>query len=346
MNELDTRALLARLAADPAPPTTISVDRAVVTARQQRRRTHWLVSAAAVVVVLLLFGVVAVFKPEADGAVQVAAPRDGAASFDPTRTRLTVGWLPGDPPGVDRTVTRDVETVRSAAQDKSVTVFLARTGMKVATDWDSSGAESLGTPVPGLDVNGTAATWYPAPQVAGSSGYLRWEWAPGAQAVVAVERYADPKAVALRVAKSVRTDEKRFELPLKMDVPAGATVRSVSLTRGGGGKYTAVATFDRKERPGAMLTVTVMPDGGGTGFSPNTTLGKHPAAEAQQDIWYRIRMEWGKVAIVEVKDRSDDAAPASVAAVAAECRQIVQDVVVVGDLADPESWTRNPFRVT
>ncbi|EXG81801.1 hypothetical protein [Cryptosporangium arvum] len=360
MNELRTRDLLIRMANDPAPPTTVDVDRAIATAQLRRRRTQWLVIAAAAAVVLVVtLGVVTAFKPEdhAQPAPFVSAP----STFDPLNPRLEVGWVPdGFTSGLwNAAVTAEFRTY-SGPKAAGVTVYaIPRTGGFPAV-------ELFGRPIDGPDINGRPSTWhqvpvpiYTDPQVVASpgsspsptntkaptralknAGILRWEYGKGGTAQVEVANVTDPMEVATRIARSVRLDRpKPFSMPLRFSDPKIPIVR----TAGGTGGVTMEFASAGWKRPSALIGVGEARKAANLP-KPNVTLGTRKIREDLYPGLSAIIFDLAPGTEVSLQCGGPDDTEASTVATKAECRRLAASVQPVGTLSDPTTWTTSVLR--
>ncbi|GAA3398058.1 hypothetical protein [Cryptosporangium minutisporangium] len=345
MNELDTRALLGRMAAEPAPPTRTDIDGAIATARRQRQRTRWVVAAAAATVLILTVGLVTILRPEPqDPAPTATPPAVAPTKFDPTRTRLDVGWLPEGMRYRARSITADVESLLAApsASSAGVNIQLTAKGFVPTAESENVPGVPIGEPVLGPEVNGAPSRWYPGDAQGG--GWLHWEWAPGALAVVEVYGRTDARDVATRIARSVRADRERpVALPFTMARPDGTTVVTVGIVENGSGPYTTWLEFARARSDVSMLSVMVLPRRSVT-FTPDTVLGARPADEQQTGVWYSIRVELADDVLLEVKDRAASTSASAVDPVRAQVRAVAAGVQLSGDLSDPSTWSKEPLR--
>jgi len=363
MNELDTRTLLTRMAADPAPVTTVDIDAAITTAKHQRQRTRWIaVAAAAAVVLVVTFGLVTILKPDP----QRPAPLlDAPAAFDPLRPRLDVGWVPdGLTEGLwNAAVTAEFRNFDSKDQKRSVSVYaIPRTG-----GFPDQGG-TLGASSAGPDVNGQPGTWYqvlepdreapfvvtepgksPSPSPSKSKAppkvrtdaiTLRWEYAKGGQVQVDVLGFDDPEEIATRVARSVNLEHpETLRMPLEISKP------NVPVVRSGGSSEGTILEFASPgwKRPSMILGVHRRKPGDYT-QKPNTTLeGKRAREELVDSIamWAFLFDEKHEFSLQ--CGAADDTAAAKKAN-RAECRRIAASARLVGTYDDPSSWSSNPVR--
>ncbi|SHN47037.1 hypothetical protein [Cryptosporangium aurantiacum] len=355
MNELDTRTLLSRLASEPAPPTTVNVDRAIVTAQQHRKRGRWLLAAAAAAVVLVVtLGLVTAFRPDPPRPVPVVS---APTSFDPLRPRLEVGWLPdGVAEGLRNTLaTAESVDAESADQKTSVSVYVVPRNGEYSDVLD----ERVGEPTTGPDINGKPSQWWTIAEREDEPGgkpkdrkpiaggiLLRWEWAPGASAQVrVVTTTADPLDTAAEVARSVRLDRpKPFVAPLRLDPPqqlrAARTYRTAQPARGEmpAQRVTGIefGTSFAADRPSILVTLGqrdpryVQP--------PNTTVGPHQAHEQLIDSTTLLMLPLGTGQELMVQCSAADESPEAKSANRAECRRVAASAEPVGTLDDPSTW--------
>ncbi|MFG1927050.1 hypothetical protein [Cryptosporangium sp. NPDC048952] len=364
MNELQIRESLSRMASDPAPPSTVDVDRAIAHAQQKRRRTQWMVIAAAAAVVLVVtLGVVTAFTPDdrAEPAPVVSAPPFGTApqSFDPLNPRLEIGWLPSglsDPLG-NSAVTAEFMTYRGK-NGTSVSVYaIPRKGGFPAVEF-------FGQPVDGPDINGQPSKWYQVPvpvpaapaakpgavppspttkptRAVKNAGVLRWEWAKGGMAQVDLTNVKNPMDVAAKIARSVRLDRpKPFAMPLQMSKP------NIPVVRTGATSESAIVEFASAgwKRPSMLVgvgkarTATNLP-------KPNVTLpGGRKIREDLYPGLSSIIFDFGPGAEMWLQCTGPDDTEASTVATKAECRRLAASATPVGTFTDPSTWTKSIFR--
>ncbi|GAA0225075.1 hypothetical protein [Cryptosporangium japonicum] len=371
MNELRTRELLTRMANDPAPPTTVDVDRAIVTARHQRRRTQWaVVGAAAAVVLIVTLGVMTAFKPDdqaqpapfvSAGTPSAPAPKFGVAPqyFDPMNPRLEVGHVPdGLTEGLwNAAVTAEFRTYGGKAGTAMTVYAIPRKGGFPATEY-------FGAPLDGPDINGQPSKWYQLPVPAAPStatrpgdpppaatakptralknaGVLRWEYGKGGSVQVELTNVKDPMKVAAEVARSVRLDRpKPFRAPYEMSKPKIPVVR----TAGGGGANQVIEFASAGwRRPSAIVGVgetrapKYVP-------KPNATVNGREIHEELVDSITMIEFPFGPGAEFSIQcGAADDTEPAK-AANRAECRRVALSAKQVGTLDDPSSWSSSVLR--
>ncbi|TQS44027.1 hypothetical protein [Cryptosporangium phraense] len=350
MNEARTRSMLALLATEPAPTSSVDVDEAIATALRQRRRGRWLTAAAAAAVVLILtLGLVTLLRPDPPRPAPPLAP--APAYFDPLRPRLRVDWLPDGFTEQLRNAAVTAEFVDGGSADgkQGFEVYvLPRKGGFPA--W----GDLIGQGVAGPDVDGRPGRWWPVASPGGrktalaGAGVLRWEWAEGAYAQVRVQGVDDPQGVAARIARSVRLDRPTpFAMPMTISHPAGMRAlrtAGVDTRRTTGSQpdrgQSAVVEFGKVfgERPSVLVSLGTA----NARLRPNTTLDGVPAREevlADTVLW-QIPLGTGQELGVQCSSAADT--PAAKAANRAECRRVTASARPVGTLSDPSTWSTAP----
>jgi hypothetical protein len=263
MENSTVHALLADLADSPPPPSSVDLEAAMAVGRRTLQRRRAVAAGAAALALVAVLGVsVAVVAgrtasepgPASNTAVPAPTmPTSAPAIFDPAQQYAEPGWLPDGGSRTEVATGRDWLAVMVSYPDATpagvplgpsyygpgITLMLTTTGHGIEA------AGSVGTVVdvaqmtagaPAPAVNGRPAQWLTQPSMA----VLRWEYAPGAWALVNVTSGLpglDSRQVAQRVASQVRYDLNRpILLPFATAAVASAlpplaqtsVVRSVS----------------------------------------------------------------------------------------------------------------------
>lgn len=342
MDESRTRALLAAISADPEPPARFDVDRIMAEGRRPRHRAAWVLAAAAAVVAVMV-AVIALVRPGAATPDPVVSPPPAVPSpvtvaptaFDPLRTLIVPRWRPD---GLGREMHSVGETGESYVAWSEETGSEVSLGLGVRNAPPSRFGGGNGKPEPGPDVNGAASTWEPGED----GGLLRWDWAPGAPAVVRVLRLEDAREVATRFASSLElTVEHPVALPFAVSRPTGLRVVGSQPTDG-------VLSFNGDDGPAHAVTVRRFAGGAPdpdfpvpSNFRADTTVNGKPAS-----------IEATGLRVVVVQKSGDEYLGTncqvrkgySVAEVRAECLRVARSAELVGTLADPSTWTISPVR--
>ncbi|MFI5956336.1 hypothetical protein [Cryptosporangium sp. NPDC051539] len=344
MDETRTRALLAEISADPSPPTEVDLDRVVVLGRRQRRRTgRWVAAAAAVVVLVVAGTTVALLRPDpvrpAPAVTAPAPPPVTAAptSFDPLRTLIEPGWLPEELKQVTHTVSPTRETYEVWGYTwGDITIDLVVPGTKGPFYGGQTAA-----PVPAPKVNGVPSTWTAGPKGKSGGGWLTWEWAPGAQAVVRVLGFEDARTVAVRVASSTRAGAgKPVTMPFTVRRPTGLTLVHTSVARVLGSPEAQIS-FNGDGGAAHAVTVALAPGPPSPPLDVNATLNGVPVRIEETSLEVTIQRQSGPdVYTVTCQVRKGH----SVAEVRAECERVGGSLRPVGSLADDSTWTTTPVR--
>ena len=341
MDESRTRTLLAAIASDPEPPTSFDVDRIMAEGRRPRHRAAWALAAAAAVVAVMV-AVVALVRPDIgtpDPVVSVPTVPSPVTvapiGFDPLRTRIVPRWLPEG-------FVRGTHGVGTSGE--SYVAWSEKTGSEVSIDLSVRNAAPRrlgggnGKPESGPDINGTASTWEPGED----GGLLRWDWAPGAPAVVRVLQIENALEVATRVASSLELAvEHPVALPFTVSMPTGLKVVSSQLENG-------TLFFNGEGGPAHAVSVRRFTDGTSDPdftmeqeFTANTTVnGKPTSIDATGRRVVVIQKSGDEYLGTNCQVRGGH----SVDEVQVECLRVAESVQLVGTLADPSTWTTAPVR--
>jgi hypothetical protein len=359
--------LLEPLRDEPLPASSVDIGRAVADGRQRLRRRRL---AAAVTVGCAVLGVAVgvtaatgrTYRTSQEPATTATppakttaeAPAPAPASFDPLRLRLSTGWVPSglerkDPvmaTGTQQILwSEPVAVMQNPQRWVDVTIYAA--GIE---PWQSSVGQR--TKEPTDPVNGAQAAWL----VTGAHmpEALAWRWAPNAWAVASV-READEstqRAIARRVAESVRTDGndpvllpftvKRPPAPLRLAMiePAAQHPQySVSLRFTLGGEPMTLLGKDAENV--VTLSVTWVLPGYQNKDKPNRTLdGAKAAVHFESKDWGGITLyRDGYEVTLGVRTRALRQLIDEATAIA-----IVTSVTPVGTPTDRTHWTANPLQ--
>ncbi|WP_035855448.1 hypothetical protein [Cryptosporangium arvum] len=325
MDESTTRMLLERVLAQAPPPAPVDYDRVAALATARRSALLRSTIAAAAVLVLVVTVTVAVLTGGVEGdraappalkpaeteqrAAADGLPDSAPAWFDPARSTLTIGGLPGSMP--DRATanrTTDLE-IRAAGRGTSLR---ARVGVR---GYDLS--ELIGDG-PAASTTGPAIEGHPSEWVdQGDERYtLVWRWAEDAWASVATTGLPDPLALATTVATSMSVDlEARTRLPFTVTTPDGFELTEVDTG-------SAPSVSMEFTGPSSTMRVTVEPLGDGIGAATETFRGRPARVDGTA-----IVMAAGAVKVtVACRAKYDP------------CRETAASVDPIADLADPAAW--------
>ncbi|GAA3396739.1 hypothetical protein [Cryptosporangium minutisporangium] len=324
------------------------------------RRRRLLPLAAAAAVLVVVFGAIGVLRstgerpmPTVSGpgtpAPTAVAPTGVAttgvppttvvapAAFEPLFTRLAPGWLPDGATVESHGVSRRSEGFRAADRsgvEVEVDVELLLRGGRSVLDPGLPGAR------PGPDVNGAPSTWVTG--AGNGGGWLRWEWAPGATAVLLVKGVPDAERVAARVAESLRPGTRRsVAMPFTMVRPAGLPLASHSVVEWAGGGYEARFQFGPGTGPVRSINVTWIPARYATNYPPNVTVGGRDANVRTEGEYLVVWQRFGPD-VVEVHCRTQKSG--SVDAVRAECLRTAGTLRPAGTNEQPSTWSTEPLR--
>ncbi|SHN47385.1 hypothetical protein [Cryptosporangium aurantiacum] len=339
MDESTTRALLTRALDDAPPPAPVDLDLVVRAAQARRRdRNRWLVAAAAgmVLVVTMAITVLAVggntdraAPPAGRGPNDNDLPATAPTQFDPARSSLKVDGLPSSlTERGTATRTTDLVVYASAKGSEYVQAQVGAKGTKLKKGgWDSQGKETDG-PL----IDGHRSTW----RNLGDSGYiLRWEWAPGAEAQVALQGVKKPLAVATRVASSLQLDlETPTRLPFTLRPPSGYELREFQTTTDPTDSPAATVAFGG---PGlTFISVNANLIGNGIG-EPNTIYQDREARVTTQDGYLTVVMAASDLKVTGTCNyRSNSMLTA--AEFKALCLATTASAQRVADLETPGEW--------
>jgi hypothetical protein len=145
----------------------------------------------------------------------------------------------------------------------------------------------------GPTIDGTPSYWLES-RFAGAE--LAWQWAPGAYAIVAVDRLggADDRATALRLVRAITVRQEAVRLPFRMAAPPKALPLRAVHAYLAGADYGATVTYAERAsmlgptRAARMVAFQLLADDrrGSNGShkipDPNTTLDGHPAWYSRQ----------------------------------------------------------------
>lgn len=381
MTDIDLSEVLLDATADPPPTNRIDLDRARTDgARIRLRRGVVATVASAVTVVGLVTGGIAVASQgfhhgtASTGDSADSPDREAVAptNFDPTKIRITVGWLPEylrtGPVGRTESsalgqqfigFSRLDQTTDGTKRATSVMVSLYRAGEvpAVLAAATTAGATAPGMSPPGIR-QGTAAPG--GPEVNGHPGFwsgtgtLAWQWAEHGWATVTVDGAnlgAEPLAVALRVATATDvTAERDVVAPFTAvgpPPPFQLTGNQVVQTCDGTVRTTLGLTFSTD--PASVgsgnvgsgqlnpLTLTVAPSSAEVSAKhpPTATYAGHPAYVSSDPTHIEIILfdVDGYQISVSV------AGPLAMASISTEAAiQLALGVRVVGNAADPTTW--------
>ena len=316
---MDVTTLLRDLAESPAPPTTVDIAHA---AAAGRRRVHLrrfaAASSAALVTVAVLLGVGTYVggttalpaPPEPAASSSTAAPRPmptaAPTAFDPMVQYAAFGWVPPGAQIVDTTTARDWlrldlryasapapegSTASPGSDPGAVTLIVTTAGHGLDIGRPEEYAVAADAMPPGSPVD--LVNGRPAETVM-AFGYqpaLRWEYAPGAWAMVLTTDLpgGDPLDVARRVAADIRFGvDGAVTLPFHPDaLPSSLRPVEVHVSRVGEhwsaqvdyGVEQKLATGDWPLTILAVASTRESGDGAVLG-DPTTTVDGHPARTA------------------------------------------------------------------
>ncbi|TQS46102.1 hypothetical protein [Cryptosporangium phraense] len=339
MDETRTRALLAEISADPAPPTGVDLDRVVALGRRRRHRPRQWVAAAAAAAVVIVTAVVFFRPTPADRpAPVVTAPVAAPTTFNPLRTLIEPGWLPHELTQRIRNVTLQHENYLATGQgSEEITIDLAVPG---ATSPLYGGA--IASPVAGPDVNGAPSTWTAGSSRGGpDSGWLTWDWAPGATAIVRVLGFDDPRAIAVRVASSLRVGGgKPMAMPFTVARPDGLALIQSRIEHLVGAPHVGIA-FNGERGVAHAVSVGLEPGTPAGDLQENATVAGRSARVDAGSLEVRISQHSGsEVLTVSCQVRKGS----TVAAVRAECERVIGSVQRVGTFNTESTWSTSPVR--
>ncbi|SHN43617.1 hypothetical protein [Cryptosporangium aurantiacum] len=302
----------------------------------QRRR--WLLPlAAAAAVLVVMFGAIGLFRsdPSTPDPVATARPVTAPTSFDPRFTRATPGWLPDGVTVETHAVSPTIERLRTAGGEVLIEL-IPRDGR---TDLDAALA---GAYRPGPSINGKRSVWLPPHGAGDTAGWLGWEWAPGAGAVILIQGVPDGERVAARIAASLRPGEpKPLALPFTLTRPADLPLAFHSVAARKSGGYAAALEFE----PGTGSVVHVglewLPERyAAKTYPPNGTIGGRDANTRVEGedvvVWQRFGSD-----VAEVRCRKGKGAAIDV--VRAECQAVAASLRPAGENDDPSTWSTEPL---
>lgn len=246
MDESIARALAHRVVAEFPPLDPVDLDHVVRVAKQRRQRRNRLLTAAAagliLVVTLAVAALVAGVGTDDAAPITVRPTRSATPSasssadqnvFEPVTDRLTVGWLPdGLPHRVSESAIDELVVMAqpTGTPTSYARVRVAPAGKKVPFDRGVGGATVL--TVPGRPDAGTKLYRF-----RDGSYQLRWEWAPGAPAILELSDgmgLSDTEAAqtALRIqAESRVVHNSSVRSPVVLAWPESVKLRVVTEAR-------------------------------------------------------------------------------------------------------------------
>jgi hypothetical protein len=313
--------------------------------RRRRRHTRLLTAAAACLVVVVCLTVAAfVTGDRTDHAVPPAVQPTASATptpstdrhaFEPATDRLTVGWFPA---GLRYRVTEsavDELTITAQPGVQPTTyarVEVAPAGRKVPFDRGVGGATAL--TLPGRQIAGTRLY-----RLSDGSYQLRWQWAPGAPAILTMSKglgRSDPAAAqtALRIQAATRAvHDSPVRSPIALIRPAGIPVRVITQGRPRNADVTVITMdfgLDRNQ-PWAQVILFLKPDTLARQIPWNVTLNAHRALIGPTGATIMVDLS---PAIVSVKCLP----PRLTADRIARCRALAASARLVADPKKPSSW--------
>ncbi|GAA4632713.1 hypothetical protein GCM10023196_067250 [Actinoallomurus vinaceus] len=246
MGEHEARSLITTLAAEPQPPSTIDVERAVRDGHRRRRRRLLMECGAVVAAVALVAGGVGLLGRSGGRSAPAPVAAPAPTRFDPLVRYADFGWLP---PGMsERSVSVSSDGIVLEARTpkgKPYEWFESQVGVALSPAGRNVDDESLVPISQGSDENcphdeqagaasaiqGRPAQWVFRSDVAGThcrwtATELRWQYAPGAWAAARIARapgVTDIPATLVHIAETLQVDRKE---PVRMPfqaryVPAG-----------------------------------------------------------------------------------------------------------------------------
>ena len=245
MERSTVHTLLHELAESPAPPSTVDIGRAAAAGRRTVRLRRIFTCGSAALAVAAVVGVMSVVISGGGGvapgpapigsASQTTAPPDRSmpeqapTAFDPMVRYADLGWMPSGALDVSFAVTTDSlrldATYPASGKDQGyLSVIIVTSGHGVnpaATGSYAVPVESMPAGLETTPVNDRPAQWS---SELGEALVLRWEYAPGAWAVVVVRNLEDMKDVARQVATEVR-----FGVDTPVRLPFSTTALPASL---------------------------------------------------------------------------------------------------------------------
>ena len=346
MDDVTVRELMAGLADETPVRGEVNSYRAAETANRLRRRRHRTVlSSAAALVVFVLVAVAIVVaaghhrprpvvnQPSPPPEVVVAPAR-----FDPAKTWLTPGWLPSGLGLSSRHLDRDNETISygGSGDPVQITIQLSRRDGPAPVN----GKSSVGPRINGAASEWSAYPYYSAGKKPQTGTILSWEWAPGAIASVSVLGVAAPRAVAFRIATTVRTQEKRLALPFRFTPPSTVPLSQTVIEQTKPGYYQIKMVYLSVpgRGPGVLLTVHPLGNGGVNATeqagpwdvevdSGNYGFGTVTFVDEEHD------------ALVDLQGRPEHQGPTADPTPGINlARQVAASFVLVGDPLTPSTW--------
>ncbi|TQS45998.1 hypothetical protein [Cryptosporangium phraense] len=285
------------------------------------------------------FGLLLQPSPRADDEAHVPDPTPASAaataapeSFDPLRSRLTVGWLPETLTARGSSTTPVLEELYASHATSDVLVSIVPPGAPPPAYFTDA------TVQPGPPIGAKSSRWYTDRAV----HFLRWEWAPGAVAQVEISGLSDPLGTATRIARSVRVgDGTPVALPLTTSRPRDLVTLRTDVVRDRFGDLTAGVTFSSPTDPDAQIEVSAIPE---RADPPTTTLGGRPAREILIGDERTVTFALDPKTQLRIRCRAADDRSSTVGALRAECLRIAASAHPAGMLSDPRSWTAHPIR--
>ncbi len=311
MERSTVNTLLHDLAESPAPPSTVDISRAAANGRRTVRLHRVLTGGSAALAVAAVVGILSVVISGGAGVAPGPAPVGSASespappdrpmpeaaptAFDPMVRYAELGWVPEGATDIGFTAARDwlsldVMYPVNGKDPGYVSVVIVTAGHGVDPARYSDFAVPVASMPPGLEtqpVNDRPA-WLS--NELGEAHVLRWEYAPGAWAVVVVRNVEDMKDVARQVATKVRFG---VDTPVRLPwhttaLPASFPVRHVQVHQSTDGAHWSATVQYGQERTTYgdwPLNITAMKSDAETGDGavigdPNTTVDGHPARTA------------------------------------------------------------------
>ncbi|GIL27372.1 hypothetical protein [Actinocatenispora comari] len=319
MNDQELLAPLREL--EPPPTNADLVTDAVRRGRLVRRRRSRTLAGTAGVVALALAGagVAVAVSPDAPPRKVGAAPSAAATAlrtagrppttapqrFDPATMWFSLGWRPDRGTYWQLDTSEYRQRIRWLAGDPGAG---AAAGGSVAVELFAGGAgwedplnDGIGAGLDDRPANREPPHGTTGPTIDGTPSYwldsgfagaeLAWQWAPGAYAVVAVDRLggADDRATALRLVRAITVRREAVRLPFRMAAPPKTLPLRAVHAYLSGADYGATVTYSERAsmlgptRAARMVAFQLLADDrrGSNGNhkipDPNTTIDGHPA---------------------------------------------------------------------
>lgn len=294
--------LLEPLRDEPLPPSSVDLARAIGAGRRRvLARRAIAVATAGLTVIGIAVGIgAAVAPPTATRTAPISSvppttagpPAAAPTAFDPMTRYAAFGWLPDGFTVLTAITTADgyvlMATPPGVPDGQHVVLRIVPAGHDISA---ISGSQDFSVPL-GADTGGQLleapavhgrTAWWSTSFAVGSQLGLRWEYAPGARAEVAVvAHFADPKQIARQVAEAIRyAVNEPVRLPYSLSPPGLVRPTRVILTTGNR-PWEARVGYGTPDAHGDWpLDILMIPwtgtDGYGNVGLPNTTVDGHLA---------------------------------------------------------------------